>query len=305
MLIEIDEFLRQVVIYSSIYTLTALGIVIAGRTGVFIIYGEGVMLTAASTGFLAAFITESWVMGFVVGGLVGMLFGLFFILLHEGAKLNQFIIGIGLIILGAGLSDLIYKLVVGVVLIAPRVPRVAVVEIPFITDLPILSAFLRQTPIVYLMYVATFAAYWFYYRTKYGLESRAIGENPKAADVMGISVTMRRLFATVAGCALIGVAGAYMPIVITGSYTPQMTADRGFMAIGIAIFASWKPQLAIVGGFLFAAVEVIAVSLQLADTWVPYQFFLMLPFVTVLVVMMILKKRIEWPASIGKLYERE
>lgn len=305
MLAEINEFLRQVVIYSSIYTLAALGIVIAGRTGVFIIYGEGIMLTAASTGFLAAFMTGSWVMGFVVGALVGAVFGLFFILLHEGVKLNQFIIGIGFIILGGGLSNLIYKLVVGVVMVAPRVPRVALIEIPLISELPILAAFFRQSPIVYLMYIATIVAYWFYYRTKYGLESRAIGENPKAADVMGISVTSRRLLSTIAGCALIGIAGAYMPIVITGSYTPDMTGDRGFMAIGIAIFASWKPQLAIVGGFLFAAVEVIAVSLQLADTWVPYQFFLMLPFVTVLVVMMLLKKRIEWPASIGKSYERE
>lgn len=305
MLAEINEFLRQIVIYATIYTLAALGIVVAGRTGIFIIFGEGVMLTAAASGFLAAFIYESWVLGFVVGAIVGALFGVFFIMLHEGAKLNQFIIGICFVIFGAGLSDLIYKLAVGVVLVAPRVPRVGLVEIPLITDLPIFAALFRQTPIIYLMYIATFAAYWFYYKTKYGLENRAIGENPKAADVMGIRVTFRRFISTVVGCALIGIAGAYMPIVITGSYTPQMTADRGFMAIGIAIFASWKPQLAILGGFLFAAVEVIAVNLQLSDTWVPYQFFLMLPFVTVLAVMMILKKRIEWPASIGKLYERE
>lgn len=305
MLYAFNEFLRQVVIYATVYGLTSLGIVIAGRTGVFNIFGEGVMLAAASTGFITAYLSGSWLLGFIAGGLMGVLFGFFMILLHEKFFVNQFILGIGFIILGLGLSDLLYKIIVGFQVVPPRAPLTPLINIPVIGQIPILSALFRQTAIVYVLYISTIIAYWFYYKTKYGLENRAIGENPKAADVMGVNVVKRRLLATVIGCFLIGLAGAYIPIVITGTYSPELSAGRGYMAIGIAIFSSWKPQRAILGSFMFAAVEVIALKLQLMDTWVPYQFFLMLPFVTVLIVMMIFKKQIEWPASIGKLYVRE
>jgi simple sugar transport system permease protein len=155
------------------------------------------------------------------------------------------------------------------------------------------------------MYFAVLVAYWFYYKTKVGLETRAIGENPKAADVVGVNVKRRRYLATIIGSALIGVAGAYLPIAITGTYSPDISAGRGFMAIGIAIFASWKPQRAILGGFLFAGIEVIAFQLKLISANIPYQFFLMLPFISVLIIMMIFKKHIEFPASVGKPYSRE
>ena len=141
--------------------------------------------------------------------------------------------------------------------------------------------------------------------TKLGLETRAIGESPKAADVVGVNVTKRRYLSTIIGSALIGIAGAYLPILITGTYTPDISAGRGFMAIGIAIFASWRPERAILGGFLFAAIEVIAFRLQVISQRIPYQFLLMLPFILVLVVMIIFNKQIEFPASVGKPYSRE
>ncbi|HDL10226.1 MAG TPA: ABC transporter permease [Candidatus Omnitrophica bacterium] len=301
----LNNFVSQTMVYTTVYTLAALGIVIAGRTGIFNVSGEGVMLAAASSGFVTAYLTGNWFLGFLVGALMGAAFGFILAFIHETFKVNQFILGISLVILGGGLSDLIYKMVIGVRLSAPEAPPTPVVRIPVISNIPIISGFFNQDVIVYFMYAATIVAYWFFYRTKIGLETRAIGENPKAADVVGVNVVRRRYLATIIGSALIGVAGAYLPIAITGTYSPDISAGRGFMAIGIAIFASWKPQRAILGGFLFAAIEVISYQLQLISGNIPYQFFLMLPFISVLIIMMIFKKQVEFPASVGKPYSRE
>ena len=301
----LNNFVTQTMVYTTVYTLVALGIVIAGRTGIFNVSGEGVMLAAASSGFVTAYLTGNWFLGFLVGALMGAAFGLMLAFIHETFKVNQFILGISLVILGGGLSDLIYKIVIGVRLSAPEAPPTPVVRIPVISNIPIISGFFNQDVIVYFMYAATIVAYWFFYKTKIGLETRAIGENPKAADVVGVNVIRRRYLATIIGSALIGVAGAYLPIAITGTYSPDISAGRGFMAIGIAIFASWKPQRAILGGFLFAAIEVISYQLQLISGNIPYQFFLMLPFVSVLIIMMIFRKQVEFPASVGKPYSRE
>ena len=301
----LNNFVSQTMVYTTVYTLAALGIVIAGRTGIFNVSGEGVMLAAASSGFVTAYLTGNWFLGFLAGALMGAAFGFILAFIHETFKVNQFILGISLVILGGGLSDLIYKMVIGVRLSAPEAPPTPVVRIPVISNIPIISGFFNQDVIVYFMYAATIVAYWFFYRTKIGLETRAIGENPKAADVVGVNVVRRRYLATIIGSALIGIAGAYLPIAITGTYSPDISAGRGFMAIGIAIFASWKPQRAILGGFLFAAIEVISYQLQLISGNIPYQFFLMLPFISVLIIMMIFKKQVEFPASVGKPYSRE
>ncbi len=301
----LTSFIEQVIIYTTIYTLASLGIVIAGRTGIFNVSVEGIMLAAASSGFITANLTGSWFLGFLMGGIVGALFGLILAFIHETFKVNQFILGISLVILGTGLSDFLYKLIMGVRLSAPIAPSTPVVRIPLLSKIPILSGVLNHDVIVYFMYFSVFASWWFFYKTKIGLETRAIGENPKSADVVGVNVVRRRYLATIIGSFLIGIAGAYIPIVITKTYSPDISAGRGFMAIGIAIFASWKPSRAILGGFLFSAIEVISFQLQIISEAIPYQLLLMLPFVSVIVVMIIFRKSIEFPASVGKPYSRE
>lgn len=299
----INSLLSQIIVYATVYTLVSLGIVIAGRTGIFNVSGEGVMLVSASVGFMASFLSQSWIVGFLAGALIGAVFGLILVFVHETFKVNQFILGIFLVILGTGLSDLLYKLIMGVRLMAPIAPPMPVVNI--LTNVPIISAIVNHNPVVYFMYAITAAAWWFFYRTKIGLETRAIGESPQAADVVGVNVRARRYIATIVGSALMGIAGAFLPIYITGTYNPNMSGGRGFMAVGIAIFASWKPHRALLGGLVFAAVEVISFQFQILSDAIPFQFFLMMPFVVVLVIMMIFRKRIEFPASIGKPYSRE
>ena len=268
-MVLLESFLNQIVIYTTVYTLATLGIIIAGRTGIFIIAGEGIMLASASSGFIVAYLTENWGLGFLAGALMGALLGLVLITLHESFRVDQFVLGICLIILGLGLSDLLYKIVVGVVLTPPLAPKVPKVAIPLLSHIPVLGALFRHDLIVYLMYAAVILAYCFFYRTRLGLETRAIGENPKAADVVGVNVRARRYLFTIIGSSFIGLAGAYLPIIITKAYAPELSAGRGFMAIGIAFFASWKPQRAILGGFLFSAIEVIAYQLQLSPIGIP------------------------------------
>ncbi len=299
----LDEFIRNIVTYLPIYTLASLGIVIGGRAGIFNISGEGAMLAAASAGYLSAVFSGNWYVGFLVSMLMGALFGFLLVFLHEEMKVNQFIIGTSLVILGMGLSDFIYKLVVGIKFYIPDAPPSP--EIKVIPDIPILSAFLNQNIVVYFTYIVVILAYYIMYKTRIGIELRAVGEDPKAADVVGINVKMVRYLATIIGSALIGAAGGYLPLVITGTYTPNISSGRGFIAVGIAIFASWRPERTFLGAILFATIESLALQMQVSEIGIPYQFLLMLPFVALLVVMAIFKGKIEFPASIGKPYSRE
>ncbi|MCF8008240.1 MAG: ABC transporter permease [Halanaerobiales bacterium] len=299
------KVLTQIVSYTSIYTLASLGIIIGGRTGVFNISGEGIMLASASAGFIAAYQTGSWVMGFFIGALVGAIFGFILIYIHQSLKINQFILGITLIILGTGLSDLLYKSLIGIQLFAPEAPRVPVIKLPIISKIPIISAFFNQDVIVYFTYFAVIITYYIFYHTRIGLETRAIGEDPLAADVVGINVKLRRYIATIIGSMLIGLAGAYLTLAVTGTYTTNISNGRGFMAIAIAIFASWRPERAFLGALIFAAIEVISFQQQLGSSLFPYQFLLMLPFISVLIIMWLFRKKVEFPASLGKEYTRE
>lgn len=302
---QLTEMLTQIISYTSIYALASLGIVIGGRTGIFNISGEGIMLASASAGFVAAYLTGQWWMGFVIGSFMGGIFALILIYIHESLKISQFILGIILVILGVGLSDLLYKIIVGVKLFSPEAPPVPVIEIPLLNNIPIIAAVFNQDIIVYFTYLAVFVTYYIFYHTRIGLETRAIGEDPKAADVVGINVTLRRYVTTIIGGMLMGVAGAYLPLVVTGTYTTNISNGRGFMAIGIAIFASWRPERAYLGAFIFAAIEVLAFQQQLGRSLFPYQFLLMLPFISVLIIMLIFRKRVEFPAALGKPYSRE
>ncbi|HMA58727.1 MAG TPA: ABC transporter permease [Halanaerobiales bacterium] len=210
-----------------------------------------------------------------------------------------------MVILGIGLSDLLYKIIIGVQLFAPEAPPVPVIDIPLLSNIPIIAAIFNQDVIVYFTYIAVFVAYYIFYHTRVGLETRAIGEDPKAADVVRINVTLKRYVATITGGMLMRMAGAYLPLVITGTYTTNISNGRGFMAIGIAIFASWRPARAYLGAFIFAAIEVLSFQQQLEQSMFPYQFLLMLPFISVLISIWIFRKRVEFPAPLGKPYSRE
>ncbi len=301
----LDIMLDQIIVYGTVYILTSLGIVIAGRTGIFNITAEGVIVASASMSFVVAVATGNWVMGFIAGALLGALFGLIFIFFHEYFKVDQFVLGICLTIFGMGFSDLLYKLVFGITLTTPKSPVIKSISIPLLSKIPIVSAIVNQDVVVYIMYLSVIVSFWFFYRTKIGLETKAIGENPKAADIVGVGVLKSRYIASIIGSSLMAMSGSYLVIRIAETYTPGIAAGRGFMAIGLAIFSSWAPNRVFWGGILFAAIEVLSYTMQMFAKNVPYQFFLMLPFILVLIVMMIFRKQVQFPASVGESYSRE
>ncbi len=275
----------QIISYSTIYAFASLGMVLSGRAGIFNISGEGLLATAASIAFAVGILTDSWVMGALAAAIVGGLGGLIFIFLHEKYKVDQFIIGIALIIAGAALGDLIFKIIITKYVIIPRLQNVPIISVPYLSDIPIIGGFFKQSIFTYLSYIFIVALWFFTYKTKKGLEYRAVGENPKAADVVGIPVTTLRVVSSVLTGVLMGLAGGYLPLVVTGSYSVGMVTGRGFMAIGIAIFANWKPQRIFVCALLFAAFEVIAINLQLVVHRQDIYLVQMLPFAAVLLIM--------------------
>jgi len=300
------NIISQIISYSSIYALASLGIVISGRAGIFNISAEGIMLTAASAGFSIALLTQNWILGCLVGIAAGGLFGFIFISFHERFRVDQFVLGISLIIAGAASSDLIDKAITAHGTVIAKAPTVLRWSVPGLAQIPLIGGFFDQNVLTYFMYLCIFAAFRFLYRTKRGLEVRSIGENPKAADVVGIPVLKTRYAAAIVGAAFMGLAGVYLPLVVTGAYSTGMVAGRGFMTIGIAIFASWKPQRVLPSALIFATFEVIAFQLQL---FVPQQQYIFLvqtlPFAGVLILMMIFKKHVEFPTSLGAPYLRE
>jgi simple sugar transport system permease protein len=300
----ITLIVTQIVSYSTIYALSSLGLVLGGQAGIFNISGEGIMASAAAVAFVVALFTQSWVMGFFAGCLVGIFFGLLFIFLHVRFNVDQFIIGITLIIAGIALGDLVFKITTDTFISIPKTPLVPVIRIPFLSSIPIIGGFFNQNIITYLAYVLIALIWWFLYKTKNGLEFRAVGENPKAADVVGIPVIRIRILATMLGAALMGLAGSYLPLVAIGSYSIGMISGRGLMSIGIAIFANWKPQRILPSALIFAAFEVLALNWQMA-LGRKYIFLMQtLPFIAVLIIMMF-AKQIKFPGALGEPYNRE
>lgn len=305
MLEDIADFLKVVTVVMVPYALCSLGIMLGGRAGVLNISGDGLMMVGASIGFLAAFFINTAI-GLLLAMVSGACLGFILVFISEKWKVNQFILGIVIFIFGMGISDLMYKVAIGMQLTPPLVQVLRPIAIPGLSQIPIIGVLLNQNILVYITYALVVVLYFVLYRTRIGLNTRSVGEDPKAADSAGINVFRRRLACVTIGGMMMGLAGFTIPLTIAGTFTPggMMTGGRGFMAIGLTIFGSFRPERVFLAAFLFAGIETFSYRLVLIPG-MPYQFFLMLPFITILVVMALFYKVIEYPAAIGRPYSRE
>jgi len=247
---------HQMLVYAAPLIIAALGELIIERSGILNVGIEGMMLVSAVVCFVAAFKTGSLVAGMAAGMLASGIMAL--MLAYYGITLggSQITVGLGLYVLGIGLSSLIYRVVFGVRLSPPQVGTLAPIALPGLVEIPVLGQILfRQNILVYLGLALVPLVYLFLFKTPLGLRIRATGENPRAVDALGINVFGLRYGATVAGGLLIGLSGAYLPLVLTGTFTDNMTAGRGWIALMLVIFGRWMPHVALLGGFLFAYVE--------------------------------------------------
>lgn len=302
----ITDFLKLTLLSMVPFVLASQGTMLGGRTGVFSVAQEGIMLIGAAVGFLVSYITGSNLVGALAAILVGGLFGLILAYFTTTLKMDQFVIGLALFFIGTGLSSLLPKIVIGVTLTPPLVPTLPEIPIPLLSSIPILGPVLfKQNILVYLSILISIALWYTLYRTNMGLNLRSVGENPKAADALGINVVSNRYITTIIGGMLMGLAGAYLPMVYTGTFTDLMTKGRGWIAIALTFFGAWSPLPILFGSLFFAAIEVLSFRFQVGSSIIPYQFLTMLPYIATIVVMIFTFGKSRVPSFLGQNYDRE
>jgi general nucleoside transport system permease protein len=296
----LEAIALSVIAASTPLLLAAAGELVVERAGVLNLGVEGMMILGAACGYAVAHFTGSTLVGALAGMLAGAMLALVFALLTLGLAVNQVATGLALTILGVGLSGLIGAGFVGGQ-IAPA-PHLA---LPWLTDLPFVGRILfGQDAFVYTS-IALVAGIWrFLYRSRAGLVLRAIGDNPGSAHALGYPVLRVRLLAALFGGACAGLAGAYMSLAYTPFFVPGMTAGRGWIALALVVFASWRPLRLVAGAYLFGAVSILQLHAQGMGLGIPSQLMSSLPYLaTVLVLVLISRTRgmagSAAPASLG------
>jgi general nucleoside transport system permease protein len=288
------------------YLLASLGTMLGGLAGVFSVSQEGVMLLGASVGFLISYGTGSTTLGILLAAGIGAVFGLALGWATTKLRLDQFVVGLALFFAATGLAGLLYRVVIGQTATTPLVDTIPRVEIPLLSDIPVIGqALFSHNLLVYFAGLLAVALWFFLYRTRAGLDLRSVGENPKAADSLGIPVVGTRLWTTAAGGALMGVAGAFLPLVYTGTFTEGIVGGRGWLAIALTFFGGWRPQFIVAGALFFAAMDVVALRAEVSGIDIPSQVLLVVPYVATLLVMIFAFRWARVPEFLGRNYDRE
>ncbi len=306
---ETLTFILAVSIQSSAAVLFAtIGEILTERSGVLNLGVEGMMLMGALSGFAAAFVTQNLALGLLaamaVGGLLALVHGVFAITLRA----NQVVCGLSLAILGIGLSSFLGRPLIGRVAV-----RFTVWPVPILSDLPAVGpALFSQGPLIYLAYVLVPAVWWVLFRTRPGLNLRAVGENPAAANTAGIGVVATRYAWTAVGGMLAGLGGAYLSLAYTPGWRENMSSGQGWIAIAMVIFALWNPWRAALGALLFGLVNALQVTLEARQvSLLPSYLLRMLPYLFTILMLVLttrskgVRTRSSAPASLGLPFERE
>jgi simple sugar transport system permease protein len=302
----ITDFLKLTFLSMVPFVLASQGTMLGGRTGVFNVAQEGIMLVGASVGFLVSYTTGSDLIGALVAMAAGGLFGLVLAYFTTTLKMDQFVVGLALFFIGTGLSSLLPKLVIGITLTPPLVKTLPEIPIPLLSQIPIIGPVLfKQNILVYFSILLSIFLWYILFRTNMGLRLRSVGENPKASDALGINVVSNRYITSIIGGMLIGLAGAYLPMVYTGTFTDLMTKGRGWIAIALTFFGAWSPLPILIGSLFFAAIEVLSFRFQVGGSFIPYQFLSMLPYIATIIVMIFTFGKSRVPAFLGQNYDRE
>jgi ABC-type uncharacterized transport system permease subunit len=298
---QITSFIVSVMVAATPLLLAATGELVTERSGVLNLGIEGMMLVGAVTGFAVASVTGSAGLGAVAGMLGGAAIALVFALLTLTLLANQVATGLALAIFGTGLSALMGAEYVGITI--ERLPRLAVSGL---SDLPFFGPILfGHDALVYLSLAAIVGSWWFLYRTHAGLILRAVGDSHDSAHAIGFSVIGIRYLATLFGGAMAGLGGAYMSLAYSTAWSENMTAGRGWIALALVVFATWRPFWLLAGAYLFGAIMYLSFYLQGLGIAVPSQFVSMLPYLGTIVVLVLISRdrariRLHAPAALGR-----
>ena len=291
---------------SSPILLGALGEIYSERAGVLNIGLEGQMLMGSLFGFLGAYYFGNHWLGMAAGMLAGGFIALILAFLCVSLYANQVVTGVTINLLCLGLTTYIYRALFGVSMTVPSIDTMKRMHFPFLSELPWLGPILFQQKIfVYLTLLLTLIAAFFLYRTTVGLQVRAVGEHPSAAETTGVNVYRTRYLCIVLSGLLAGFGGAILSVGEVGSFSQNMSAGRGFMALAIVIFGGWSPLKALGASLLFGAADSLQLSLQALGLSVPPELLLSIPYALTIVIMAVAAGHSRAPASLAVPYVKE
>jgi general nucleoside transport system permease protein len=283
-----------------------LGELICERAGVLNLGIEGIMTAGAFAGWLTVYAGGDLWLGVLVAALVGAAFGLLHGTLVVPLGLSQHVTGIGITLLASSLTYYSYRLLFPKVTSPPRIAPFEPLAIPGLSDISVLGDVLfRQTPLTYLAFILVAVIAYVLYRTPLGLAVRTVGENPAAVEAQGIDVTLLRLGSVMAGSALMAVGGAFLTMSAFPAFFFQMVNGRGWICIALVVFGSWRPGKALLGALLFGLFDAYQLRLQqLAGAFVPYQVFLMLPYILSIIALVAMSRRAAYPRALMVPYRK-
>jgi len=298
----VEAIILSVLAASTPLLIAGTGELVAERSGVLNLGVEGMMIVGAACGFGGAWATGSIVVGALCGMLAGTALSLIFAAMALGLAVNQVAAGLALTILGTGLSGLI-----GAGFVGQRIATAPHLYVPVLTDLPLLGRILfGEDAFVYLSLALIIGVWWFLYRTRAGLILRACGDNHTSAHALGYPVLRIRLFAVMFGGACAGLAGAYLPLAYTPFFAPGMTAGRGWIALALVVFSSWRPGRLVLGAYLFGAVTILQLHAQGFGVGIPSQLMSALPYLATVIVLVLLSRKRRGgstaPAALGLVF---
>src|SRR5580692_932638 len=298
-----EAIMLSVIAASTPLLLAAAGELVTERSGVLNLGLEGMMIMGAACAFAGTYVSDSIVVGALCGVLAGVAMSAIFAFFTLGLAVNQVASGLALTILGTGLSGLI-----GAGFVGQRISTAPQLHLPVLTDLPLVGRILfGQDAFVHLSVALVIGIWLFLYRSRAGLVLRAVGDNHTSAHALGYPVLKIRALAVLFGGGCAGLAGAFLPLAYTPFFIPGMTAGRGWIALALVVFASWRPGRLVAGAYLFGAVSILQLHAQALGLGIPSQLMSSLPYLaTVIVLVLISRTRgiagSAAPASLGVVF---
>ncbi len=283
-----------------------LGELICERAGVLNLGIEGIMTAGAMAGWMAVYQGADLWTGVLFAFAVGMIFGLVHGIFTVPLGLSQHVTGLGLTLLATSLAYFTYRMILPDVPSPPRIEPFQPFAIPYLSAIPFIGpAFFKQTALTYLAFVSVVVVGLVLYKTPLGLALRAVGENPAAAEAQGIDVYVMRVGAVMVGSGFMAIGGAFVTMSAFNAFFFEMIAGRGWICIALVVFASWRPGKALLGALLFGAFDAFQVRLQQAlGGDIPYQIFLMLPYVFSILALIVMSRRAAYPKALMVPYRK-
>ncbi len=285
------------------YLFAAIGEMFGQRSGVLNLGVEGQMLLGAFTAYYVVLKTGNLFLAILAAIVVGAVMGLAMGFVTIRLQATQGIAGIGFYLFGMGMSNLLFQKLIGVV---ENISGFPIVKIPLLGDIPVLGEiFFQQNLLVYLAFLLVPIAWFVLNKTTLGLKIRAVGENPEAADSLGVSVVRVRYFTVILGGILSSIAGAALSVALLNVFQQNMTAGQGFIAVALVYFGSWRPFGILAGALLFSMVNALQLWIQVLGIPIPSELAVMMPYILTILVLALSLSKGKGPSALTKAFERE